>query len=153
VGSTSRMAEFVNQQNSKRGHYADVIKDIADKKVCPFCPEQLENFHKNPIRKYGHWIVTNNMYPYKPVKQHILLIHEEHIEHAAELSPEAWAELREIIEKETADRNMVGGAFMMRFGDTHFTGASVAHLHAHLVQSDPNSEGYDPEQGLRARIG
>ena len=147
------MGGFVNEQNAKRGHYADVIKDIAEKQVCPFCPEQLANFHKNPIRRHGHWIVTNNMYPYKPVKQHILLIHEEHIEHANELSAEAWQELKEILEQETAERNMVGGALMMRFGDTHFTGASVSHLHAHLVQSDPDAPDYNPEQGLRVRIG
>lgn len=147
------MSGFVNEQNSKRGHYADVIKDIADKQVCPFCPEQLTNFHKNPIRKYGHWIVTNNMYPYRPVKQHILLIHEQHIEHVRDLSNEAWIELHEVIKQEASERKMVGGAFMMRFGDTHFTGASVAHLHAHLVQSDPAAGDYDPELGLRARIG
>lgn len=147
------MGGFVNEQNAKRGHYADVIKDIAEKHVCPFCPEQLANFHKNPVRRHGHWIVTNNMYPYKPVKQHVLLIHEGHIEHANELSPEAWKELKEVIEQETAERNMVGGAFTMRFGDTHFTGASVAHLHAHLVQSDPDASDYDPELGLRVRIG
>ncbi len=147
------MSSFVNEQNAKRGHYAGVIKDIAEKAVCPFCPDQLVNFHKNPIRKHGHWIVTNNMYPYKPVKQHVLLIHEEHIEHANEISSSAWAELREVIEQETTDRNMIGGALTMRFGDTRFTGASVAHLHAHLVQSDPDASDYDPEQGLRVRIG
>ncbi|HRH32069.1 MAG TPA: hypothetical protein PLK06_01965 [bacterium] len=147
------MADFVNEQNAKRGHYAEVIKDIADKQVCPFCPEQLANFHKNPIRKYGHWIVTNNMYPYKPVKQHILLIHEAHIEHASEISAEAWSELQDIVKQETAERDMIGGALTMRFGDTHYTGASVAHLHAHLVQSDPDAPDYDPEQGVRVRIG
>ncbi len=147
------MSDFVNQQNANRGHYGDVIKDIAEKQVCPFCPEQLLNFHKNPIRRHGHWIVTNNMYPYKPVKQHVLLIHEEHVEHVTDLSAEAWSELHEIIKQEAGERGMPGGAFVMRFGDTHFTGASVAHLHAHLVQSDPDAPDYDPEQGLRVRIG
>lgn len=147
------MADFVNEQNAKRGHYAAVIKDIADKQVCPFCPEQLANFHKNPIRKYGHWIVTNNMYPYRPVRQHILLIHEAHIEHVSELSAEAWSELQDVIKQETTERHMIGGALTMRFGDTRYTGASVAHLHAHLVQSDPDAPDYDPEQGLRVRIG
>ncbi len=147
------MGGFVNEQNANRGNYADVIKDIAEKAVCPFCPEQLANFHKNPIRRHGHWIVTNNMYPYHPTKQHVLLIHADHIEHASELSAKAWAELKQVIEQEAAVRNMVGGAFTMRFGDTRFTGASVAHLHAHLIQADPDASDYDPEQGLRIRIG
>ena len=147
------MSGFVNEQNSKRGHYAEVIKDIAEKNVCPFCPEQLLNFHKKPIRKYGHWIVTDNMYPYKPVKHHALFIHEQHIEHVSDMSPEAWQELKEIVDQETTSRGIVGGAVMMRFGDTRFTGASVSHLHAHLVQSDPDSPDYNPDQGLRARVG
>lgn len=147
------MAQFVNEQNAKRGQYAAVIKDIAGQAVCPFCPDQLANFHKLPVRKHGHWLVTNNMYPYKPVKQHILLIHEAHVEHASELSEQAWLELHQIIRQETVSRAMVGGALTMRFGDTRFTGASVAHLHAHLIQSDPDSPDYLPDQGLRVRVG
>lgn len=147
------MSTFVNEHNAKRGVYGDVIKDIAGKHVCPFCPDQLANFHKNPIRHFGHWLVTDNMYPYKPVKQHLLLIHETHIEHASELSLQAWSELLEIIKFESTERGIVGGALTMRFGDTHFTGASVSHLHAHLVQSDPEAGDYDPELGVRVRIG
>ena len=147
------MSAFVNEQNAKRGVYESVIKDIADQKVCPFCPEQLLNFHTNPIRQHGHWSVTNNLYPYQPVKQHVLLIHVEHIEHVDQLSAQAWGELHEILIAESKSRGMAGGSLVMRFGDTRFTGASVAHLHANLVQSDPEAADYDHEQGLRVRIG
>ncbi|MFZ2681521.1 MAG: hypothetical protein WAZ14_00240 [Patescibacteria group bacterium] len=147
------MAGLVNQNNANRGVYAQVIKEIAGQAVCPFCPEQLLNFHKRPIRTYGHWSVTDNMYPYQPSKHHILLIHSTHIEHVTELSAQAWGELQTILAEETERRQIPGGTLMLRFGDTHFTGGSVSHLHAHIIQSDPDAPDYDAERGLCSRIG
>ncbi|MDQ5893225.1 MAG: adenylyltransferase [Patescibacteria group bacterium] len=150
------MKKFVNEDNTRfrRGStYTKVIADIAQKNVCPFCEDQLLNFHKNPIEKKKYWIVTDNMYPYKPNKKHILLIHQEHIEHAQEISTAAWQELQVIIQEQTKKNNIDGGTFMLRFGDGRYTGSSVRHLHAHIVQSDPEHEDYKKEVGLVARIG
>lgn len=147
------MGDFVNKQNARPGVYSEVIKQIAEQKVCPFCPEQLANFHKNPIELGKYWLATDNMYPYKPNKHHLLFIHIAHIQHIAEISPEAWAELGEIIRQQTAKRQITGGTFYLRFGDTHFTGASVTHLHANLVQSDPEDPAYDPAKGIYTRVG
>jgi len=147
---------FVNQANTEfrpDGTYGNVIKKIAEDGVCPFCPEHLAKYHKNPIEEKGHWLVTDNMYPYKPAKSHQLFIHKAHITHISEFSEEAWVELLRIAKREAEERNIVGGTLMIRFGDTHFTGASVNHLHANLVQSDPSDPNYDPKRGLVVRIG
>jgi diadenosine tetraphosphate (Ap4A) HIT family hydrolase len=147
------MSDFVNQQNARPGAYTDVINKIADQKVCPFCPDQLANFHKNPIDERTHWLITDNMYPYKPHKNHLMFIHKNHIQHIAEISPEAWAELGEIIREQTAKRDLAGGTFYLRFGDTRFTGASVTHLHANIIQSDPEDPSYDQTKGIMTRVG
>lgn len=144
---------FVNPDNSKRGDYAKVIDDIAKEKICPFCPEHIHRIHPNPIVEKTYWLVTDNAYPYKPVKQHLLLVHKAHIETVAELSKEAWSELQDIIVELSKDKNMAGGALMMRFGDTKYTGASVTHLHAQVVQGDPDSPEYDKTKGVLCRIG
>lgn len=144
---------FVNPMNSKRGNYAKVIDDIAAAKICPFCPEHMNRIHPNPIQEKTFWLVTNNAYPYQSTKQHMLLVHRKHIEHVSEISVEAWQELLSIVKEETAKRGIVGGSFGMRFGDTHFTGASVAHLHAHIIQSNPDDENYEKEQGVWFRVG
>lgn len=144
---------FVNPDNSKRGEYAKVIDDIAKEKICPFCPEHIHRIHPNPIVEKTFWLVTDNAYPYKPVKQHLLLVHKAHIETVAELSKEAWSELQDIIVELSKDKDMAGGAFMMRFGDTKYTGASVTHLHAQIVQGDPDSPEYDKAKGVICRIG
>lgn len=144
---------FVNPDNSKRGAYAKVIDDIAAEKICPFCPEHIHRIHPNPVVDKTYWLITDNAYPYKPVKQHLLLVHKAHIEHVSELSIEAWYELKTILDELSQTKNMKGGALMMRFGDTKYTGASVAHLHAQLVQGDPESPDYDQAKGVLCRIG
>ena len=31
------------------------------------------------------------------------------------------------------ERDILGGGLILRFGDSHYTGATVAHLHFHLI--------------------
>ena len=147
---------FVDAENSKArptGEYSKVIDKIAKDGVCPFCPEHLSKYHKRPLEDKVYWTVTDNMYPYKPSKHHRLIIHRKHITHIDQVAPAAWHELMEIFLKESADRKISGGTLVMRFGDTKFTGASVSHLHAHIVQSDPDDPSYEKEKGLTMRIG
>ncbi len=147
------MSDFVNKQNARPGVYEDAINRIAKENVCPFCPEHLAEFHKRPMEHRKYWIATENMYPYTPSKEHLMFIHIEHIRHIGEISPEAWSELGELVREQTAKRNMTGGTLYLRFGDPQFTGSSVTHLHANIVQSDPDDATYDPKKGLWTRIG
>lgn len=130
-----------------------MIADIAEKKLCPFCPEHLAEFHKLPIEERTFWHVTDNQFPYKPSKWNKLFIHRVHIQHFSEISPEAWKELGEIIDEQTKNLGIVGGSFFMRFGETRFTGASVSHLHCQLLQSNPDDPAYDPAKGVFTRLG
>ncbi len=144
---------FVNLTNARPGVYEKVIKDIQESAICPFCPEHINNIHKNPIEEKKFWLVTDNMYPYKPTRKHLLLIHKKHIEHVGELTKEAWDELFDIIKTETKKLGMEGGTFMMRFGNTKYTGASVSHLHCNLLQSDPDHPDYEKTKGVITRVG
>lgn len=148
------MTSFVNLQNSSRGadeEYGRVIDQIKKDGACPFCPENLARYHKNPILKEGsYWLLTDNMYPYKGAKHHILLIHKKHIENVANLSEDAWGELFRFVSSETKKRGIQGGTFYIRFGDTAYTGASVSHLHANLISPDAENKKREP---IMARIG
>lgn len=147
------MSDLVNLQNARPGVYTDVIASIAEKKICPFCPEHVHEIHEKPIVDREFWLVTDNMYPYQPTKQCRLYIHREHIESLEQISAAAWTELRSIIKVDIAERQIVGGSFFLRFGDTRFTGSSVVHLHAHLLQSNPDDPSYDPDRGVMTRLG
>lgn len=142
-----------NTQSRPDGKYNEVIQKIQEDGVCPFCVDNLKKYHKNELIETEYWWVTDNMYPYKPVKNHRLLIHKDHISHVNEISNKAWIEMQNILNEETKKLDIKGGTLIMRFGETRFTGGSVSHLHAHIVQSDPDSESYDSSKGLAMRIG
>lgn len=144
---------FVDLNNARPGIYKKVIEDIHKSSICPFCPEHIKNIHKNPIKEKGLWLITDNMYPYKPTKRHLLLIHKKHIEHVNDLSEKAWKELLDIIKEESKKLNIEGGTFLMRFGKSIYTGSSVSHLHCQLIQSDPDNPEYEKTKGVITRIG
>ena len=129
--------QFVNLANTRQRPgtiYKNIISKIREDGVCPFCPQYLKKYHKRPIIKTSqHWILTENMYPYQGTTHHLLFIHKKHIEHIAELSPAAWQELSRLAAWVTKKRAIKGGALVMRFGNTAYTGASVSHLHAGII--------------------
>ncbi len=143
----------VNRQNARPGVYQEVINKIADDEICPFCPEHLSSIHPNPIEEKEYWIVTENAYPYAAKKEHLLLIHKSHITNISEMSPATWNELREIINTECEKRSIAGGTFLLRFGSTEQTGASVEHLHCQIFQPDRTSSEYNSKTGVVVRIG
>jgi hypothetical protein len=148
------MSDFVNFENTKQrpdGKYGQVISKIQQDGVCPFCPESLAKYHPNPILRDGkYWVLTNNAYPYEGAKYHALLIHKTHITSIAEIEPEAWAELKIFVEDFVVTNNIPGGAFLLRFGDTRYTGASVQHIHANFVSPDGENKDRKP---ILARVG
>ena len=146
----------VNPYNSNRPDnndttYSKVISKINKDGVCPFCREHISKYHKNPILYEGKfWILTDNMYPYQNTKYHFLLIHKDHIENFSEITTDSWLELQDICKLEINNRKIAGGSFFMRFGDTQYTGATVSHLHAHIVSRDLNTNSKNP---ILARLG
>ncbi|MDO8575627.1 MAG: HIT domain-containing protein [bacterium] len=145
--------EFVDNANTRPGEYRGVIKAISEKGFCPFCPENIEIHHKKPLDVRTYWIITENMWPYEMTEKHILLIHRNHLDHLNSMTVDSWIELLAIIKEMNTTLDISGGSFFMRFGDTKFTGASVSHLHCHLIQSNPNHEDYEVKKGLFVRLG
>ncbi len=90
------------------------------------------------------------MYPYEGAKYHALLIHKEHITTFSEISKDAWNDLNDLIQYFVTKNTIPGGTFIMRFGDTRYTGASVSHLHANLISPDGENKERNP---IIARIG
>ncbi len=147
---------YVNYENT-RGRsdtsYSDVVKNIESEGNCPFpfCGEDPAEHHKKPIFAEGkYWKATDNAYPYDNVDHHILFIYKEHKLSLTDITTEGWVELHRLVEETIKNRNILGGTLFMRFGDTRYTGASVSHLHAHLVVSKGNSSDYKP---VLTRIG
>jgi diadenosine tetraphosphate (Ap4A) HIT family hydrolase len=128
-----KRAGFVDPTYARTGKYGAVISEIAQKNVCPFCPETF-HWHTNPIlRRDGSWFITKSMQPYKDTEHHFLILGVKHKVNVTELTPTDWSHIRQLIAWAEDRFGLLGGGLTLRFGDTRFTGATVSHLHLHLI--------------------
>lgn len=133
--------KVVDPHYAKSDEYRGVLEEIQSGKQCPFCPGQL-HWHKEPILKeVSDWLITKNSWPYKDTTHHLLLIGRAHHERFEELTPADWESIRQLIAWAVVEFKIPGGGFAMRFGETTHTGATVVHLHVHLIvpETDPNT--------------
>ncbi len=125
--------KVVDPRFAKGGRYKKVIQEIRRAGVCPFCPENFK-WHTKPIlKREGKWHITENFNPYKNARYHFLVVNTVHKEQFQELKPSDWNAISHLVAWTIKKFHIKGGAFALRFGDTALTGATVVHLHAHLI--------------------
>jgi ATP adenylyltransferase len=124
---------YVDPRYAKSADYANDLAEIAEAGVCPFCPDNMK-WHPNPIlARHGDWFATKNGQPYDNAEQHYLIIGEVHKVHLAELTATDLENVHELASRLTHGDEVVGGGLVLRFGPTKYTGATVQHLHFHLI--------------------
>ena len=132
--------EFVNINNARRGEYKKVIEKIAKTGKCPFCKENFK-YHKKPIFKQkGDWFLTGVSWPYKNTRYHLMILGEKHQENFSELKKEDLEAIFYLVRFAIKKYKIRGGALAARFGDSNLTGASVSHLHFHLISPEINKK-------------
>lgn len=131
----------INPSNAKSQQYSEALSEIEKAKVCPFCPSQFPGqWHTNPILKESKgWLITRNMFPYPDTSEHLLIVGTRHIENITEITPEDYEAILELAQWAVLEFNIAGGFLGMRFGDPLFTGATVKHLHAHIISPSKKS--------------
>lgn len=133
----------------KRGIYAQVLKKIVAEGFCPFCEEHLFKHHRHPlVDKSKFWLITENAWPYKGSRYHYLFITRKHVETIEALSSATWTDLQKLYKKLVSGKNIRGATLMIRSGNTKITGASVNHLHAHLVSGGRRGKNTKPIKAL-----
>lgn len=149
MASKKRQVDAKNAAIIKRSDYAKTLDVIIAGGFCPFCEEHLFKHHQQPlIYKSKHWLVTKNSWPYQGSRFHFLFITRSHVEATEEMSPAAWTDLQKLYKKLIRENDIKGATLMIRSGDTRFTGASVNHLHAHLVTGSPRTKKTSPIKAL-----
>lgn len=140
-----------NSQVVPRGGYTQVLEAIIAAGFCPFCEKHLFKHHQKPlVHRSRHWLVTENSWPYKGTTHHFLFIARKHVEATEELSPAAWMDLHTTYRLIVERFGLTGATLVFRSGDTRLTGASVNHLHAHLVVGGPRTKNAKPIKALVA---
>jgi diadenosine tetraphosphate (Ap4A) HIT family hydrolase len=135
------MKKIVNKTYTKeRGEYEKIISSIEKKGKCPFCPDNFK-YHKEPIlKKENHWFLTKNSWPYKNTKYHFIIIGKKHKENFSELNENDFKSVKRLTNWALKKFKIKGGALTIRFGDTDHTGATVCHLHFHLISPKLDKE-------------
>jgi len=145
---------FVNLNNARLEEQRKIMEQILAQGVCPFCSEHLRKFHTQPILKEtSHWILTNNQWPYKNTKVHLLAIYKIHAESLSEINPEAGAEVFELIRWAEQKYTIKGGGLGMRFGDPMYNGGTVRHLHAQILAADIADKKHPDYKPVRFKVG
>jgi ATP adenylyltransferase len=122
----------------ERDDYLQALREIQARGDCPFCEDDLGGWHKKPIlHKIGSWLITEASWPYENAKHHFMIVvTRDHMTTFAEMNLNDWESVSDLVEWATREYNIKGGALTARFGDTAFTGATVCHLHFHLIVPD-----------------
>ena len=120
--------------------YLEVLRRVEKEGKCPFCPDNFR-YHPKPIlKKTKKWFITKNTWPYKNAAYHFLIISKNHREKLQELSLGDWGEVHSLADWAIEKYKIAGGGLTVRFGDTKFTGATVCHLHFHLISPELNKK-------------
>lgn len=141
---------FVNLENARFDDQRDVMRAIEEDGVCPFCPEHLNTYHKQPLLREGeHWKITPIQWPYEHTSTHLLAIAAYHAEKLQDLRDGSFDELQKHFQWAETEYQIAAGGLAMRFGDVRLNGASVKHLHMHLIVPDPDKS---PQAKVRFKI-
>ena len=137
------MKKVVNKRFARRKKmYRKVLDKIERQGKCPFCPENFK-YHRKPIlRQYKGWFITENSWPYKNTKKHLLIISRIHKELLPEISLGDLSTVKTLAVWAIKKFSIKGGGLTLRFGDTNHTGATVCHLHFHLISPKQRRDGF-----------
>jgi diadenosine tetraphosphate (Ap4A) HIT family hydrolase len=124
---------LVNTKFARGLAYQKAMKEIVAAGVCPFCPENFK-WHTKPIlRGDGNWFITENFRPYANAKYHFVIINKAHYENLKDIKSSDLVSIFNLANWAVKKFKIKGGGVTLRFGDSDFTGATVTHLHFHLI--------------------
>ncbi|KKU66010.1 MAG: Dihydrofolate reductase [Candidatus Wolfebacteria bacterium GW2011_GWA2_47_9b] len=140
LGSTSG-TDLVNPTFAKSEGYGKTITEIIEAGICPFCPEHFL-WHPWPIlHRSGDWILTRSGWPYENAEHHFLIIGNKHLIADIDMSDADDHHVKGLTRWAIEQFGLKGWGKIARSGETSHTGATVQHLHYHLIQPKPGLDG------------
>lgn len=132
---------LVDARYAKTERYRRDMAEIEAAKICPFCPGNFK-WHDNPVlKRRGGWLITESSHPYKNAERHFLIIGKRHTTDITQLRVFDWLAVQSLVVWAKREFKIPGGGLALRFGETTHTGASVQHLHFHLIQPQLEDSG------------
>lgn len=120
---------------------------IQEAGICPFCPEHRSEYAEGVEVSTGEdWWLFENNWPYKNTRRHVMAVTQQHGTYLEDFDPSIGSDLFSQLRELEASDGYTLASLNARFGFVLWTGASVAHLHAHLmVPEDPSGDTFVEE--------
>jgi len=108
--------------------------------LCLFCPDGLRQFvGQQVLWETRYWSVVPNKFPYHGTGLHLLLVPHEHANDILDLEPASQHDFWNVLATVRGRFDLKHYGLGIRNGDCRFTGATVAHIHAHVLVGDTTS--------------
>lgn len=126
------------------------MKRLANGMGCFFCKDNYLEVGASPaIHRAQHWYIKKNDFPYEGTLHHYLIVPKRHITKITEITPGAWSELSEMVKWLDKLLKIKGYSILARTGDMKYTGATLDHLHFHLVSGAPKKKDGELKDNVR----
>jgi ATP adenylyltransferase len=124
------------------------MRQLEAQGVCLFCPAGLRSHTRQQILfQTRHWTITPNEFPYPGTVLHLLLVPQQHATDLLDLDEavrqDFWTALAAVRDRCGLGHYGLG----VRNGDCRFTGATIRHVHAHVLVGDT-----DPDHAAVVRM-
>lgn len=121
------------------------MQALAAQGVCLFCPDGLRRHTRQQVLfRTRHWSVTPNEFPYRGTALHLLLVPHEHAADLLDLSGEAQQDLWTVLGQVRDQYRLQHYGLGVRNGDCRFTGATIRHVHAHVLVAQSHTADAPP---------
>lgn len=124
---------IVEPKNGRNEQYRQQLEQILDSKQCPFCPGGLTLKEQEIIKQTETWIIKENSYPIPNSLYHFMIFPSRHIEDTSDISAKEWQDLTSLRLWLKNEYKFNGDIMYIRSGEPMATGATVTHLHWHLI--------------------
>ena len=135
------MSYYCFENHRTPGQLAE-MRSLEARGVCLFCPDGLGR--QQVLLRTPHWTAIPNDFPYQGTALHLLLIPHQHATDLLDLPAAAqqdfWAALGALRDRYQLQHYGLG----VRNGDCRFTGATIRHVHAHVLVAQPGADGAPP---------
>ncbi len=102
--------------------------------ICLFCPGHLASHPRQRVLfTTRYWTATQNEFPYSGTSLHLLLVPHQHAADLLELDAEGRADFWTALATAVSRYDLSHYGLGVRNGDCRFTGATIRHVHAHLL--------------------
>lgn len=156
--STQALQDISNTREVKQ---REIMEELAQTGECFLCPSVIERISTKyagvstlPIHQGTFWFIKKNDFPYEGTVLHLLIVPKRHLTRVEELTSDEFLELQEMITWVNTTNNVKGASLFMRYGDTSYTGATLAHIHFHIIHGVAKStttEVIKPKLGYKER--